>query len=162
MPQVTTARAKLRTEIEGRFLPLLLERGFAGPTKLNGNRVLNEFTRPAASGTHELSIQFDKYQRPRAVINLAVIPLGGFEHLERIGGTLIQGRVTWRPRGVMTSSWFRADRPLWQRLLGRRSTTEVEAVTAMISCLPEIDRWWDTQQESQHIRVWSHTYTVRK
>jgi hypothetical protein len=82
--------------------------------------------------------------------------------LEQIGGILIQGRVTWRPRGVMTGSWFRADRPLWQRLLGRRSTTEAEAVAAMISYFPEIDHWWDAQQESRHIRVWSHTYKVRK
>ena len=162
MSQSPTARARLRVEIEKRFLPLLQDRGFAGPTKLNGNRILHEFTRPAASGTHELSIQFDKYQRPRAVINLAIVPLGGFERLEQVGGTLIQGRATWRSRGVMTGSWFRADRPLWQRLLGRRSTTEAEAVAAMISCLPEIDHWWDAQQESQHIRVWSHTYTVPK
>lgn len=162
MSQPSTARARLRIEIERRLIPLIQERGFVGPSKLNGNRVLHEFTRPSASGTHELSIQFDKYQRPRAVINLVVVPPGGFERLEQIGGTLIQGRVTWKPHGVMTGSWFRADRPLWQRLFGTRSTTEAEAVAAMISCFPEIDRWWDAPQESKHIKVWSHTYTLPK
>ena len=157
MPAAVTARTKLRIEIEQRFLPLIRQRGFEGPAKLSGNQILHEFFRSTSEGRQCLSIQFEKYRKPRVVLNLAMEPTVGFESFMQSGGTIVQGTVTWKPGG-MTGSWFRADRPLWHRLLGRHGTTESAAVTAMISCLNEIDRWWDTQTETVHIRVLSITH----
>ncbi|MEO5915845.1 MAG: hypothetical protein ABIS50_16535 [Luteolibacter sp.] len=157
MQAATSPRTKLRTEIEQRFLPLVRERGFKGPTKLNGNRTFHDFIRPTPDGRQCLSIQFEKYRKPRVILDLTIEPPGGFENSARDGATHVQGRVTWKPGGKKRS-WFRADRPLWQRLLGRRSTIESAAVAAMISCLEEIDQWWQTQAESTHIRVLRHTY----
>jgi hypothetical protein len=147
---MATARSKLREELTARFVPLLRQRGFAGPDRIAGNALFHDFRRTTAAGTQVLSIQFEKYQRPRCILNLWVEPLEGVDAVISRGGTVIQGRV--QPRwGASTRKWFRADHPWWQRMLGRKSTREREAVSEAIALLDEIDRWWQAKQPSPHI-----------
>ena len=147
-----TARKRLREELSTRFVPLLRQRGFEGPARLAGNAVSHDFRRKAATGVQVLSIQFEKYQRPRCVLNLWVEPSEGIEEVLRRGGTVVQGRVTARP-GSSTRDWFRADRPLWQRLLGNTSTREREAVSEVVALLDELDRFWESQAASPHVLI---------
>ena len=156
-----TTRSKLREELTRRFVPLLRERGFNGPERIAGNALFHDFRRVTNSGTHMLSIMFDKYQRPRCVFDVWVEPPEGRDALTHRGGTLLQGRVQPR-RGTSTASWFRADRPWWQRLFGVTSTREREAVSEAIATLDEIDRWWHAQQSSPHISTYPIEYRSRQ
>lgn len=147
---MTTVRKRLRDEITSRLLPLLRERGFEGPDRIAGNATDHEFRRSAAAGTEVLTIQFEKYQRPRFIVNLWVEPPEGFEEVIRQGGTVVQARVTPRPGGS-TADWFRADLPWWRRLFRDPATREREAVSQAIAVLPEMDAWWRDHQDSPHI-----------
>jgi len=138
---MATARNKLREELSARFVPLLRQRGFAGPDRIAGNALFHDFRRSTAAGTQVLSIQFEKYQRPRCILNLWVEPQEGVDAVINRGGAVIQGRVQPR-RGASIRKWFRADHPWWQRMLGRKSTREREAVSEAIALLDEIDRFW--------------------
>ena len=62
---MSTARQRLRQELTSRFVPLLRRRGFEGPERIAGNATSHEFRRTTAAGTEVLTIQFEKYQRPR-------------------------------------------------------------------------------------------------
>ena len=152
-----TTRKKLRDQLTKHFIPALRQRGFTGPDTISGNSLLHTFCRRSGDSAHVLSVQFDKWQTPRFVLNLHIEPPGGMDALIGSGHTFIQGRVSPR-RGVSTGAWFRADRPWWQRLIGISSTREHEAVSAAISTLDEVDQWWQSQSESRSIRNLSTTY----
>jgi len=155
---VTTARAKLRAELSQRLIPVLLAKGYRGPSELKGNALVHEYRRSTAQGTQVLEIQLEKYQLPRFVINLYVEPPGGIQSLTQSGGTIISGRLKAR-RGATTRSWFRADRSWWERMiLRRRDTLEKEAVELCLSLLPEVDAWWTNQTPSPHISSWPVNY----
>ncbi len=152
-----TIRKTLREELTARFVPALRQRGFNGPDRISGNGLLHEFRRSRGGVVHVLSLQFDKYQRPRFILNVHVEPPEGLEPVMARGGTVVSGRAA-PGRGGGAGSWFRADRPWWQRLVGISSTREQEAVSAAIAMLEEIEHWWDVQAPSEHIRTWPTTY----
>lgn len=152
-----TTRKKLRDQLTKHFIPELRQRGFSGPTSIGGNGLMHIFSRPSGDGTQVLSLQFDKWQTPRFVLNLHIEPPGGMESLIGSGLTFIQGRVS-PSRGVSTGAWFRADRPWWQRLVGISSTREQQAVSAAIATLDEIEQWWQSQAQSRNIRNLATTY----
>jgi hypothetical protein len=159
---VSTARARLRAVVSEKLVPVLLARGYQGPSELRGNVLVHEYRQATTQGTHVLEIQFEKYQRPRFAINLFVEPPGGMESLTRNGGTIISGRLKARP-GATTASWFRADRSWWERVILRRSgTLENEAVELCLSLLPEVEAWWGTQRASPHILSWPVNYVAQQ
>jgi hypothetical protein len=147
-----TIRAKLREELTRRFIPAVNGRGYVGPSVIAGNALFYEFRRPCPIGSQTLTLQLDKYQRPRFKLNLHVEPANGFDTVIASGGTVVHGFVT-PNRGALTSHWFRADRPWWQRLVGIRSSREAEAVTAAIGVLDEVEQWWQHPVDSQNIRT---------
>jgi len=148
---VTTVRAKLRASLSKKLVPVLIAKGFRGPSDLEGNSLFHEYRRSTDQGTQVLEIQFEKRQLPRFVINLYVEPLGGVKALMRKGGTIMSGRLKAR-MGATTRSWFRADRSWWKAMiLGRRGTLENEAVDLCLSLLPEVEGWWATRRSSLHI-----------
>src|SRR5262245_35073619 len=128
---MTTTRAKLRQVINEKLVPVLLAAGFKGPTKVEGNSLSHEYRRNSSLGTQVLSIQFEKYQRPRFVLNL---------HIEREEGNVnCLGRLKAKPGGSV-GSWFRADRPWWQRVILRRDNTlEVDAVEQCVAVFSETE-----------------------
>src|SRR2546425_4841439 len=78
---VTTVRAKLRATLSKKLVPVLIAKGFRGPSDLEGNSLVHEYRRSTDQGTQVLEIQFEKRQLPRFVINLYVEPLGGVKAL---------------------------------------------------------------------------------
>lgn len=154
---MVTIRKKLHEELTRRFLPALRARGFVGPDRINGNALIHEFRRSASSGFHILSIQLDKWQRPRFVLNLHVEPPEGLEAVIARGGTIVQARA--KPRsGGFTRNWFCADRPWWQRLFGITSSREHEAVSEALAMLDELEAWWQTQAFSKNVSNLSVTF----
>jgi hypothetical protein len=159
---VSTARARLRAAISEKVVPVLLSKGYQGPSELKGNALVHEYRRSTPQGTHVLEIQFEKYQRPRFAINLYVEPPGGMESLTRNGGTITTGRLKARP-GATTRSWFRADRSWWEQMILRHSdTVENEAVELCLSLLPEVEAWWSSQRASPHITSWPVKYVAQQ
>jgi hypothetical protein len=154
----STARARLRTALSDRLVPALLSAGFEGPVSINGPALLHKYRRRTPDGTQVLEIQLEKHQRPRFVVNLHLEPIEGLENLISHGGTLVRGRLQAKP-GPFTTSWFRADRPWWQRaILQKRDTLENEALGHCLSLLPEVEGWWATRASSAHINSLPVTY----
>jgi hypothetical protein len=152
-----TTRAKLRELLTERYVPLLFAAGFSGPNKISGNKLFHDFTRKVGEETHHLSIMFEKWQRPRFVVDLAIEPPGGYEPIIVNGGEVIQGRLTPVP-GPSTRSWFRADPPWWKRMIFPHTPTrENEAVEECVHLWPEVEAWWAIRSDSEHIRL----HTVR-
>jgi hypothetical protein len=153
-----TARSKLRQALSEELVPVLLNCGFAGPVKIGGNSLLHEYRRITERGVHVLSIQLEKNQLPRFVINLHIEPKEGIERVIAEGGTLIAGCLKAKP-GPWLRSWFRADRSWWARVvLGKTDTVEREAVKLCLAYLPEVEAWWDRQAPSRHIMSWPVRY----
>lgn len=152
-----TTRSRLRDEIGSRLVPALFARGFAGPGKIRGNKIMHEYRRPKGECSDVVAIQFEKYQKPRFVLNLWIEPPGGETATIEGGGITIQGRITPK-RGVSTRAWFCADRPFWQRVFGIRSTTERRAVDQALSFLDEIDDWFREPRETEAVRTSRHDW----
>jgi len=158
---VTTARARLRAALSEQLVPVLLAKGFRGPSELKGNSLLHEYRRVTPQGTHVLTIQFEKYQRPRFVLGFYVEPPEGMKNLMRSGGTIIAAQLRTRP-GATTHAWFRADRSWWERVILRRSDTlENEAVQLCLSLLPEVEAWLSTGNTTPRISSWPVTYVAQ-
>ncbi|SRR6266851_2677424 len=55
---VTTVRAKLRASLSKKLVPVLIAKGFRGPSDLEGNGLVHEYRRSTDQGTQVLEIQF--------------------------------------------------------------------------------------------------------
>ena len=152
-----TTRSRLRDEIGSRLIPALIARGFTGPDKIRGNKLLHEFGRQNGEIREVVAIQFEKRQKPRFVLNLWIEPPGGESAVIESGGVTIQGRITPK-RGVSTRSWFRADRPLWQRAVGISSSIETRAVDQALTFLDVIDDWFREPRETEAVRTIRHDW----
>lgn len=147
-----TTRSRLRDEIGSRLIPALFARGFTGPDTICGNKILHEYCRESGENREIVGIQFEKRRKPRFVLNLWIEPPGGDSAIIKSGGVAIQGRITPK-RGASTGSWFRADRPLWQRAVGIRSSVEKRAVDQALTFLDAIDDWFREPRETKAVRA---------
>ena len=156
---MSCTRASLREEINGRLVPELLRRGFAGPERIAGNGLLHEFRRSSERGTDVLVLQWEKHGRPRFLLLLHVEPPEGLDALVARGGTILAGALTPR-RGASSRSWFRADATWWQRWTGAAGTNARDVVAVCLALLPEVEDWWGTPRATAHIAVWPVTYAA--
>ena len=157
MSRLPTPRSLLRDELTKQLVPALRALGFTGPAAIGGSRLLHEFRRPGSTGTQTITLQLEKYGRPRFVLMLCVEPPEGFDHLVASGGTIAQGRL--QPRaGATTGCWFRTDAGLVQRMLGRSGPAPAEVVAQCVALLPEVEAWWRDQAPSPHVTVLTHTF----
>jgi hypothetical protein len=149
-----TLRSELREAIARRVLPELRGRGFQGPDKISGNATIHAFVRLSASGSEHLSIQFDKYQRPRFVLNVWVEPPEGIRTFIERGGAHLQGRIAPGNR-FSTRGWFRGDRPWWQRLVNRNSTRTEAAIDEVLARLDAIDDWFSSPRDTKTVSTFA-------
>jgi Domain of unknown function (DUF4304) len=113
----------LRREIKRVFDPHLKSKGFS--PDLRGAPNFLAYRRIEADQVHVFDIQWEKYGRPRFVVNFGKAPVDGVtdvlgKHIKPedtlASQAPIQGRL--KPgSGAMTESWFRQDRPLIGRLV---------------------------------------------
>lgn len=159
MAKKTNLQTKLRCELDLEFVPALRGLGFEGPERLTGkSRQGYNYARTTEKGVQRLTVHFDKWKRPRFVLDFWVEPPEGIDALMRRGGRLLQARV--RPGRLGDSKqWFRADRPWWHRLLGLSSSREREVASLALSLLPEVVRWLDNPVErAPHMDVMPSTF----
>lgn len=153
---------ELRGELKRVFFPFAESRGFTidqrdAPT-------FTTFRRAAGDSLHIFDVQWEKYGRPRFVLNFGTCPASGLNLPDKTipadqvlaGWTLQGGRL--QPRlGATTSSWFRQDNPLFVRLFGGPALRPApEVVTNLIQIFPELEAYWSTGTIGRHLRVTRH------
>lgn len=149
----------LRRELKKVFFPLVLERGFVMSNRHAPNFI--EFRRQDENGIHVFDIQWEKYGRPRFVINFGTCPLEGitvhgqhFPAAEVSAGWLPENGRLQPGKGTSSGSWFRQDKPLLQRVLSQeRLYPAAQVIADLIKLFPEVESYWSTGAAGPHLRV---------
>lgn len=152
----------LRQELKRRFWPMVEAQGFLrdethAPTWVT-------FRRHGDAVTHVFDIQWDKWGRPRFVVNFGQCGPDGIEFRGQTlpretvlaGWLAVTGQGGWlQPgRGSSTRSWFRQDPTLVRILIGQRALREPRAVVdELIGLFPEVGAWWDRGAIGPHLRI---------
>ncbi len=138
----TSPRGILKRHLEKTLVPAIFDLGFIGPPKLSGNSLNYDYLR---SETEHLIINFDKYQRPRFVLDFCRLTKDDSIYW-------IFGRL--QPRsGAFTSSWFRTDSTFLYKFFGSRTFRSPEFVALEATrLLEEIHIWFSTGAIGTHIR----------
>lgn len=154
--------SELRSEVKRVFFPLVESHGFSidqrdAPTFITFRRTVGE-------SLHVFDVQWDKYGRPRFVVNFGICPASGL-HLsgkdippdQVLAGWAPQGgRLQPRP-GASDANWFRQDTPLLARLFSGATLRPAPEVVAQLTQLfPELEAYWSTGTVGKHVRVTRH------
>lgn len=153
---------ELRRELKRVFFPFVVSRGFEIDQR--DAPAFTTFRRTVGESLHVFDVQWDKYGRPRFVVNFGICPASGVhlpgEHIPAdhvlAGWAPLGGRLQPRP-GATSANWFRQDRPLFMRLFGGealRSASEV--VTELMQLFPELEAYWSTGAAGKHLRITRH------
>ncbi|MBR0658793.1 hypothetical protein [Neoroseomonas oryzicola] len=148
---------ELRRAVADAFLPVAEAAGFR-PDRRRMPATLT-FRRTVGGQVQILEIQWEKYGRPRFVLDYGACPGGGFAidgrifPPEEVFAGWLPGSGRLKPgRGLGPGAWFRQDRTLLQRLVGRgalRPATEVAA--ELLALFPEVLRALDDGVRGPHI-----------
>ena len=142
---MASAAKPLLDEIKSRFYPFVRDRGFVRQKATNPQHV--EFRRQTAARTDVFEIQWDKYWRPRFVLNIG-------RSTEAEGSRGLPGRLQRRRCGDLCC-WFGLHRPWLSRLRsGRWSFTPTEVVDELIRAFDELEAWWAGGEPGPHIYIY--------
>jgi hypothetical protein len=150
----------LRREIKQVFVPYLANKGFSADLRSAPNFLC--YRRIEADQVQVFDIQWEKYGRPRFVVNFGKAPADGVVDLlgQRIkpddilpSHAPIRGRLA-PGSGAMTGSWFRQDRPLVERLASWSSLRPPEQVISQLMTLfVEVEDFWKSGTIGPHVRM---------
>ena len=151
---------EIRREIKQRFIPFALERGFVldqkhAPTFL-------EFRRQTGEVAHLFDVQWEKYGRPRFVVNFGTCPIEGLRVQEKtipvaeVMASWVPDRGRLQPRkGTSSSAWFRQDRPLLVRLVSSMKVVPAfQVVDRLLALFPELEDYWANGRVGPHMTIW--------
>jgi hypothetical protein len=149
---------ELRREIKQRVFPLLEAKGFACDQRAAPRSVT--FRRTTADAIHLLDIQWEKYGKRRFVVNFGRCGRAGVVvRGERVPAAdvfpsfaPVNGRL--QPGKGGTAAWFRQDRSLVARLLGRPLRPASEVVSQLLELLPEVEAFWERGEVGPHLTVY--------
>lgn len=128
---------ELRREIRKRVIPLATASGFA--LSQADAPFVWEFRRTVGGDEHYFDVQWEKYGRPRFVVNFS--SSGKFGRLQPGSGT-------------GTSSWFRQDSTLFERLLLRPALRPPsEVVDELLALFPELEEYFSEGQVGRHMVI---------
>ncbi len=148
---------ELRQAIKRRFYPFAEGAGFVRAKSTHPH--FTTFRRHRTGVLHVFDVQWDKYHRPRFVLNFGEAPGGDLElHGLRVAAADIEpvhcepsGRLQ-RRRGGSMSCWFQLRKPLFEILTTRSARYPPdEVVDQLIQAFGEVEEWWRTKHEGQHI-----------
>lgn len=150
---------ELRREIKKTFIPFVQARGFVVSNRHAPNFI--EFRREHANGIDIFDIQWEKYGRPRFVINFGVCPLAGisangrhFPPSEVAAGWLPETGRLQPGRGTSSANWFRQDKPFLWRVFSRDKLYPAAGViTGLLQLFPEIESWWARGEAGPHLHI---------
>ncbi len=156
-----TRRTLVRTLLTNRLVPLLVQRGFDGPKAISGNSRSHIYSRVVGTEKHELSIDFERYGRARFCLNAFILP--GDDANKKPGMIIDVPAACVGPRKLITDGSFSAEPTIIDRIRRRSDDYLVERAIAMcLESLPEVDSWWETREETKHIRSYLAPYAVPK
>lgn len=152
----------LRQEIARVFIPRAQDAGFTVDRR--HAPVFIEFRRTKDGTLHIFDIQWEKYGKPRFVVNFGTCPSAGME----IGGKHYapdEVIASWTPvcgrlqpgKGATTWSWFCQDFPLILRLLtfGKKEKNPEEVVALLLKLFQELETYWKTGAAGPHMRIYN-------
>lgn len=148
----------LRKEFKATLWPFFERSGFV---RGKATSLFAPFSRPAADVVHVFHVQWDKYHRPRFVINfgevrasiLASLPAEELKSMELVNHSENLLRLK-RGRGGTMGSWFQLRKPFWTGLATLSwNYTPAEVVGQVIANFPEVEAWWKTRQIGPNIGV---------
>lgn len=156
---MTGRTTELRRELKRVFLPLLEGKGFTVDTR--AAPAFTAFRRQAVDSVHVVEIQWDKYGRPRFVINFGKCPLEGMQVRGQLfspdqvyaGWLEESGRL--QPRhGHSSTNWFSQEKHWLRRLLdvGKLRQPD-EVVEELLRLFPEVEAYLESGVVGEHIRV---------
>ena len=149
----------LRREIKRTFIPHLVEKGFS--TDMRHAPQFFMFRRISTDAVTACDIQWEKYGRPRFVVNFGqcgpdgvvmrgehVLPRDILSYHGIVRGQLRPGK------GATSRNWFRQDRPLLESIIRwSQFYTPQEVVLRLIGLFPEIEEFWASGRVGPHIHL---------
>lgn len=152
--------ATLRHCLKKRFYPFALHLGF----NLQESRSprLIDFRRSVGDKVQILTVLWDKYGRPRFVVDARTLPassplLKGKGYLATLEDPFTVKYKSARLKPGMTfftCSWFRLDRPTLSRMLsGQKFFTPDQVIDQLMALYPEIEAWLDKETKGPHLSV---------
>lgn len=149
---------ELRKALKSIFYPHAQSLGFEVDPRRQPQFV--DFRRFESNVIHVFDIQWDKYHRPKFVLNFSEAPLGDVE----FGDRQIQPKDICtahcgsfnrlqRSRGGGLSNWFQTRRPLLEQVTSFKRNYEPEEVAAQVVLyFDEIEDWWSEKSIGPHIQ----------
>ena len=149
----------LRRAIKKAFVPHVREKGFL-PDMRDAPQFLT-FRRVTPEAVHVFDIQWEKYGRPRFVLNFGKCSAKGVicRGVDVLPGDVCPvhtptcGRLA-PGRRATTGGWFRQDRPLLARLFSSAKLHSPEVVVSqLIALFAEVEDFWESEKMGPHIRL---------
>lgn len=143
---------ELRKAIKDVFIPCLAAKGFAVDNRHAPGTIL--FRRTADDRLHICDIQWEKYGKPRFILNVGETKLKDRQP-ETIGTWDCETYLQLKPKsGASTGNWFRQDRPLFYRLVTKQELYPAsEVVKTLITLFAEAEEFWDKGLIGPHIQA---------
>ena len=154
-PPLTSAvtASPLREAVKARFHPFAEARGFVRAK--SENPLFTQFARSVADEIEAFDIQWDKYHRPRFVINFSERRPGAGKGTSSALQAQQGGGRLQRRKGGSQGCWFQLRKPLLEAILSRQWTYNPdEVVETVISVFPEVEAWWVDKTVGPHLYFW--------
>jgi len=139
----------LREAVKKHFYPFAEAKGFARAKSTHPH--FTTFRRIEPDVVHVFDVQWDKYGRPRFVINFGEVGSGA----STASVETQDCKVLCRLQPDKTSPrWWRLRKP-WSEILrtGRFRYTPKEVVDRVIASFFEVEEWWAEKKEGPHVQV---------
>jgi hypothetical protein len=158
----------LRRAIKRSFVPLMEGKGFRTDTRDMPHFLA--FRRVTPERVYVCDIQWEKYGRPRFVLNFGGCGPQGVvcdgKEIEpadvTASATPWNGRL-WPGPSPATSNWFRQDRSLLRRLWkGSSLRPPDEVIRDLVDLFPEVEDYWENGTVGKHIHVRTVRWSVDK
>lgn len=151
--------SELRGELKRRFFPHVQQNGFVLHEKEAPN--LWRFLRRAGPVVQTFEIQWEKYGRPRFVINFGTCPAEGMNINGKqfipedifVGWLDRHGRL--QPvRGSSVGAWFRQDKGFLASLFSSEKLVPAEdVVSQLMGLFPEVEEYWARGSVGPHLNM---------
>lgn len=138
----------LRDVLKKRFYPFANERGFV---RGKATSLFTPFERVVDGKIQLFEIQWDKYHRPRFVINFG--ERASSEKNDSAQPPYFARLQRWRGGSMRT--WFQISKPWVETLRTLRWSYQPDEVAShLIECFSELEAWWGSKQEGPHVYIW--------
>ena len=149
----------IRDALRSAFYPHAIKLGFEIDKRWQPQFVV--FRRLAGNKVDIFDIQWDKYHRPKFVINFSEAPFDGVEFAGKFIGTkdlMVTHCGTFhrlvRDQNKVFYRWFQLRRPLTEQVLKlKRNYEPYEIATQVIDRFSEVEEWWEKKTIGKHVQI---------